>query len=212
MIVRSMATWVLLVFSTGAWAVAPYIQGDALPAGTVQAVASAVEAKLKNAGFKVVGKYFPKDLAGHGVVVATDDDMLRAVGASGGYAVLGAATGEAVTSGLRVRGELVSADFGMDSDDAHYSILCASKLDDYRAYSPGLQSLFAIIRRSHEQGLKRFDFGIGKTRQKSDFGSTEIPLFNLTVARSVKGRAVSLVYDRAKPVKTLLRRLTGKIR
>jgi hypothetical protein len=84
-------TWVLLVFSTGAWAVSPYIQGDAVPAGTVQAVAGSVEAKLKTAGFKVVGKYFPKDLAGYGVVVATDDAMLREVGASGGYAVLGAA-------------------------------------------------------------------------------------------------------------------------
>lgn len=91
MILRSITTWALLVFSTGAWAVSPYIQGDAVPAGTVQAVASAVEAKLKNAGFKVVGKYFPKDLAGHGVVVATDDAMLSEVGATGGYAVLGAA-------------------------------------------------------------------------------------------------------------------------
>lgn len=91
MILRSVMTWVLLVFSTGAWAVSPYIQGDAVPAGTVQAVAGSVEAKLKTAGFKVVGKYFPKDLAGYGVVVATDDAMLREVGASGGYAVLGAA-------------------------------------------------------------------------------------------------------------------------
>jgi hypothetical protein len=91
MMMRWMTTWVLLVFSTSVWAVSPYIQGDAVPAGTVQAVANSVETKLKNAGFKVVGKYFPKDLAGHGVVVATDDAMLREIGASGGYAVLGAA-------------------------------------------------------------------------------------------------------------------------
>ena len=91
MILRSMAAWALLVFTTGAWAVSPYIQGDAVAAGTVQAVAGAVEARLKNAGFKVVGRYFPKDLAGHGVVVATDDAMLREIGASGGYAVMGAA-------------------------------------------------------------------------------------------------------------------------
>ena len=127
-------------------------------------------------------------------------------------AVMGAASGEAVTSGLLVDGELVSADFGIVNDNAHHAILCASRIDEYGHYSPGLQSLFAMIRRSHEHGRARFDFGIGKTRQKSDFGSTEIPLYNLTVARSIKGKAVSLVYNQAKPLKTLLRRFDPRIR
>ncbi len=129
-----------------------------------------------------------------------------------GVAMMGAASGEAVTSGMLVDGELISADFGMVNQDAHHAILCASKLDEYGQYSPGLQSLFGTIQRSHENGKVRFDFGIGKTRQKSDFGSTEIPLYNLTLARSAKGRAVSLVYNRAKPVKTLLRRFAKRIR
>ena len=127
-------------------------------------------------------------------------------------AVMGAESGEAVTSGLLVDGELVSADFGIVNDNAHHAILCASRIDEYGHYSPGLQSLFAMIRRSHEHGRARFDFGIGKTRQKSDFGSTEIPLYNLTVARSIKGKAVSLVYNQAKPLKTLLRRFDPRIR
>ena len=127
-------------------------------------------------------------------------------------AVMGAESGEAVTSGLLVNGELVSADFGIVNDNAHHAILCASRIDEYGHYSPGLQSLFAMIRRSHENGRARFDFGIGKTRQKSDFGSTEIPLYNLTVARSMKGKAVSLVYNQAKPLKTLLRRIDGRLR
>ena len=59
--------------------------------GNVQAAATAVETKLKNSGFKVVGKYFPKNLPGHGVGIATDADMLDAVGSVGGNAVLGAA-------------------------------------------------------------------------------------------------------------------------
>ncbi len=91
MILRWMSAWVLLVISTGVWAVSPYIQGDAVAGGNVQAVATAVEAKLKSGGFKVVGKYFPKNLAGYGVVVATDDAMLNEVGSVGGNAVLGAA-------------------------------------------------------------------------------------------------------------------------
>ena len=91
MIQRWMAACILLVFSAGSWAVSPYIQGDSVAGGSVQAVASAVEAKLKNDGFKVVGKYFPKSLAGYGVVVATDEAMLDEVGSVGGQAVLGAA-------------------------------------------------------------------------------------------------------------------------
>jgi hypothetical protein len=86
-----MTTWVLLVFSASAWAISPYIQGDSVRGGSVQAAASAVEAKLKGGGFKVIGKYFPQTLAGYGVVIATDDAMLEEVGSVGGNAILGAA-------------------------------------------------------------------------------------------------------------------------
>ncbi len=88
--IRMMATWALLTLSSSAWAISPYIQGDTVAGGNVQAVATAVEGKLKKGGFKVVGKYFPKSLAGYGVVIATDDEMLDAVGSVGGPAILGA--------------------------------------------------------------------------------------------------------------------------
>jgi hypothetical protein len=91
MILRSIAAWALLAFSANTWAVAPYVQGDRVAGGSAQAAATAVEAKLKNGGFKVVGKYFPKGLTEYGVVIATDDVMLREVGSVGGHAVLGAA-------------------------------------------------------------------------------------------------------------------------
>jgi hypothetical protein len=91
MILRWISAWVLFICSTGAWAIAPYIQGDAVAGGSVQAAATAVEAKLKSGGFKVIGKYFPKNLNGFGVVVASDDAMLDEVGAAGGHAILGAA-------------------------------------------------------------------------------------------------------------------------
>jgi hypothetical protein len=91
MLMRWISASALLLFSASAGAISPYIQGDDVAGGNVQAVASAVEAKLKKGGFKVVGKYFPKTLSGYGVVVATDDAMLDEVGAVGGNAVLGAA-------------------------------------------------------------------------------------------------------------------------
>lgn len=91
MIFRWITAWALLAFSASVWAISPYIQADSVSGGTVQAVATAVETKLKAGGFKVVGKYFPKDLAGYGVVIATDDAMLGEVGSVGGHAILGAA-------------------------------------------------------------------------------------------------------------------------
>lgn len=91
MMIKWISAMALLVSSASVWAVSPYIQGDAVSGGNVQGAATAVEAKLKSGGFKVVGKYFPKSLAGYGVVVATDDAMLDEVGSVGGHAVLGAA-------------------------------------------------------------------------------------------------------------------------
>lgn len=91
MMMRWMTTWVLFVFSTSVWAISPYLQGDSVKGGNVQAAATAVESKLKAGGFKVVGKYFPKTLAGYGVVITTDEAMLDEVGSVGGNAILGAA-------------------------------------------------------------------------------------------------------------------------
>ncbi len=91
MILRWMTAWVLLVFSASVLAASPYVQGDPVASGSAQAAAAAVEAKLKNGGFKVIGKYFPKGQTGYGVVVATDDAMLKEVGSVGGLAILGAA-------------------------------------------------------------------------------------------------------------------------
>jgi hypothetical protein len=91
MISRWISAWALLVFSASVWAISPYIQGDSVAGGTAQSAATAVEGKLKSGGFKVVGKYFPKTLAGYGVVIATDEAMLDEVGSVGGPAVLGAA-------------------------------------------------------------------------------------------------------------------------
>jgi len=90
MIFRWISAWALLAFSASVWAISPYIQGDTVMGGSTQGAASAVEAKLKSGGFNVVGKYFPKGLTEYGVVIATDDAMLKEVGAAGGNAVLGA--------------------------------------------------------------------------------------------------------------------------
>jgi hypothetical protein len=91
MFFRWISAGILFLLSASVGATSPYIQGDSVAGGTVQAAASTVESKLKGGGFKVIGKYFPKTLTGYGVVIATDDAMLDTVGSAGGHAVLGAA-------------------------------------------------------------------------------------------------------------------------
>lgn len=88
---KAMAGVGLLVVSGLASAISPYFYGDKVSGDSTQAIASAVETKLKGAGFKVVGKYFPKKLTTHGVIIVTDDAVLREIGELGGEAILASA-------------------------------------------------------------------------------------------------------------------------
>ncbi len=88
---RWMTAFALFVFSTAALAITPYFYGDKVNGPNLRAIATTVEGKLKGEGFKVVGKYFPRQLTDYAVIVATDDRMLAEVADVGGNAVLGAA-------------------------------------------------------------------------------------------------------------------------
>jgi len=61
-----------------------------VPAGDINTVMAQVEKKLTSAGFNVIGKYQPPGLAGYGVLVATDRDLLNTVRNLGGVAIVGA--------------------------------------------------------------------------------------------------------------------------
>lgn len=89
--IRAFAVVALSLISGIASAISPYFYGDKVTGESAQAIATSVESKLKGAGFKVVGKYFPKKLPTYGVIVVTDDAMLKEVGELGGNAILGAA-------------------------------------------------------------------------------------------------------------------------
>ena len=102
MMLRWISAGALLLVSASALAISPYIQGDSVPGGNVQAAAAAVEARLKSGGFKVVGKYFPKGLGEYGVVIATDGAMLDEVGSVGGHAGMGAA----IRVGVKANGNI----------------------------------------------------------------------------------------------------------
>lgn len=73
-----------------AFAITPYVAGDKLGGGDVNAVMGQVEKKLQAEGFSVVGKYSPKGLGQYGVVVVTDKGVLDAIRNVGGATVVGA--------------------------------------------------------------------------------------------------------------------------
>lgn len=80
----------LLIISPVVWALSPYYYGNRLPAGDLTGLMSRVETALQKQGLEVVGKYVPSGLGGHGVVVATDKDLLAAVRSLGGAGIVAA--------------------------------------------------------------------------------------------------------------------------
>lgn len=79
-----------LLWSSLALAISPYVYGNKVAAGDIDAVLTTVESKLTRAGFQVAGKYAPPGLPGHGVVVVTHRDILKAIEHLGGASIVGA--------------------------------------------------------------------------------------------------------------------------
>lgn len=80
----------LTVWAPLAFAITPYISGDKVTGGDVNAVMGQVEKKLAAEGFTVVGKYSPKGVGQYGVVVVTDKGLLDAIHSVGGATIVGA--------------------------------------------------------------------------------------------------------------------------
>ena len=90
MLRRLIGGLLLAGYALTSWAIAPYVQGDRVPAGNIAAVSAAVEKKLSDAGFQVLGHYAPKGVGTHGVVVAVDPAMLAKVREIGGAHIVAA--------------------------------------------------------------------------------------------------------------------------
>lgn len=71
-------------------ALSPYYYGGRLPAGDLPTLMSRVERSLESKGLNVVGKYVPHNMAGQGVLVVTDKDLLAAIRKMGGANIVGA--------------------------------------------------------------------------------------------------------------------------
>ena len=90
MLRRFVGALLLAGYSLTGWAIAPYLEADSVPAGELATVSAAVEKKLVDAGFQVLGHYSPKGIPSHGVVVATNPEMLAKVRELGGAHIVAA--------------------------------------------------------------------------------------------------------------------------
>ncbi len=83
---------VLLLWSSLAMAISPYLYGSHVASGGDLGSAMAkVEAKLARGGFDVIGRHAPPGLPGYGVVVVTDKYFLNTIRSLGGTNIVGAA-------------------------------------------------------------------------------------------------------------------------
>ena len=164
--------WTRLLLVAAAWlgisglalAISPYYQGNKLPAGPLAGLATTVEARLKSAGFQPVGRYFPKGLPEHGVVIATHPRLQAAAAAVGRHAILASVVRVGIQAGgevswtnpdywgrayLRDGYDSREADFArvraalkqaLGEDEAFGGDESAKKLADYR-YMIGMEKL-----------------------------------------------------------------------
>lgn len=78
----------LVAWSAVAQALSPYVDAGRASGGTLDAAVADVEGKLAGAGFRVLGRYTPRGLPQHAIVVASDEGLQGAALAIGGSAIV----------------------------------------------------------------------------------------------------------------------------
>jgi len=124
------------------------------------------------------------------------------------YAMAATETGEAMTYVSRINGRIVAVLFGVTGDGHFHAVQIGYESGALAKFSLGMQVLFRTIRLRHDKGYRYFDLGLGNTGYKDHFRVEETQLRNYSLARSLPGSVVELVYTRAKGLKNILRSMT----
>ena len=101
---------------------------------------------------------------------------------------------------LEAKGEMVATLFGIQHDGTFTLLRISNGGDRWSHLSPGRLIVVEAMKYFVERGVRRFDLGIGDYPFKRGLGATDVPLFDLIVARDlaavpratfhrVKGRA-----------------------
>lgn len=97
---------------------------------------------------------------------------------------------------LEAKGEVVAALFGILHDGTFTMLRISNGGDRWAHLSPGRLVIVEAMKYFVAQGVRRFDFGIGDYPFKRGFGVTEVPLYDLIVARDLSALPKAL-YHRA---------------
>jgi hypothetical protein len=157
----------LTVWAPLAFAITPYISGNKVTGGDVNAVMGQVEKKLAAEGFTVVGKYSPKGVSQYGVVVVTDKGILDAIHSVGGATIVGA--------GVRV-GVKTDGSVSYQNPDYWYRAYFRKQ---FNAAEPAVKALQAKLQKSLGAGkgfggdepagdLPNYKYMIGMEKFESD--------------------------------------------
>ena len=92
-------------------------------------------------------------------------------------------------SALTVDGAIIACHWGLMTDERFYMLMTAYAGDPWRRYSPGALLHDTLIRWCHARGQTWFDFGFGDETYKAEYCETVLPLYRLTIATTLTGRA-----------------------
>ena len=90
--------------------------------------------------------------------------------------------------GLKVGNEIVGAMWGLVQDKVYYAILIGSEGNDWAKYSIGRIVYYKTLEWLHGAGFEYMDLGIGDEPWKLDHCDTTVPLAQMTVIRTWRGR------------------------
>lgn len=128
------------------------------------------------------------------------------------YARAAIPAGEAQLMTIRHDDEPIAALFGLTGDGDFHATLIGGDLERFGRFSPGIQVVYRTIEARFAEGHTVFDLGPGNTGYKSHFSAEETELRNFSVANTLIGSSVALVYHHARPLKNALKKAVPYVR
>jgi CelD/BcsL family acetyltransferase involved in cellulose biosynthesis len=100
---------------------------------------------------------------------------------------------------------ITAANWGLVWGDRYYYVLSTMADGEMRAFSPGQLHLNDLIAWSIDKGLKTFDFTAGDEAYKDDWCDTVMPLFDVHIGLTTRGRAAAYLLSAGRRIKRYIK-------